>query len=509
MLVGVLAVVGAAPAVVQAQGGFSLSRYRLPPSADEGFGLLSPAPPPHLRLDLRLGIDYSYGQLALSTTTGDGRTRDGYLVENSFTTHLAASMGLGDWFGFWVGLPVTWAQGGADPADLGLPMLAAPAGPAAGDMAIGLRAVFLGDRERPTEGANFSLGAAASLLLPTGVQESLTGDGGVGFRLLISAALGTSMLTPIANVGIAYRPDGDYQGLAQSGSELLFGLGAHLHLDPVRIEAELRGATTLTTDQVFSGDAVPIEVLLGAHLALGSGITAGLAIDAGVTQGVGVPAVRILGTFGVALSLADDDGSDDDDDDDQGGDGAVAGDPDGDGISGAADQCPEEAEDADGHADDDGCPEDDADGDGRPDTDDFCPDEPETPNGYLDDDGCPDGVEINEEGIATTAPLTFEHRDADLTDEANGLLDLLARALQDHQEVVLVQIEGHAAENEGRTNRRLELSGQRAEAVMEYLVGRGVRQGRLTFVGMGSDVPAEAGAHNENRRVSFRVLERR
>ncbi|MBW2465000.1 MAG: OmpA family protein [Deltaproteobacteria bacterium] len=475
-LVGVLAALGATPATTQAQGGFTLSRYRLPPNADEGFGVLSPAPPPHLRLDMRLGIDYSYGQLALSTTTADGRTRDGYLVENSFTTHLAASMGLYDWLGVWVGIPVTWAQGGADPADLGLPMLAAPAGPAAGDMAIGVRAIFLGSRQRPTDGAEFSLGAAASLLLPTGVQESLTGDGGVGFRLLVSAALGTAMVTPIANVGIAYRPDGDYQGIAQSGSELLFALGAHVHLDPVRIEAELRGATTLTTDQVFSGDAVPIEVLVGAHLALGSGLTAGLAVDAGVTEGVGVPAVRILGTFGFALSLADLGDENDDDDDDE----AANVDPDGDGILGARDECPEDAEDADGHADDD-----------------------------LDEDGCPDGVEITEDGLATTAPITFGHRDAELTDEATSLLNVLARALQDHQEVVLVQVEGHAAANEGGTNRRLALSGRRAEAVTAYLVERGVRQGRLTFVGMGSDVPAEAGEHDKNRRVSFRVLERR
>jgi outer membrane protein OmpA-like peptidoglycan-associated protein len=299
--------------------------------------------------------------------------------------------------------------------------------------------------------------------------------------------------------------------LARPGSELLFGVGAHLHLDPVRLEAELRGATTLTADQAFSGDAVPVEVLLGAHFDLGSGLTAGLAIDAGVTQGVGVPAVRILGTLGYALPLASDgegEGDDEDDEDDldttDGG-----GDDDGDGIPNGRDECPSEAEDPDGHADDDGCPEDDADGDGNPDTDDFCPDQAETINDYLDDDGCPDGATIDGTQIQTTEPILFGHRRARLDEGVEASLALVAELLNDNRDIALVQVEGHAAANEGNTDRSLRLSEARAEAVLEFLVDNGVDSARLTFVGMGSDVPATEGAHDENRRVTFRILERR
>jgi outer membrane protein OmpA-like peptidoglycan-associated protein len=65
-------------------------------------------------------------------------------------------------------------------------------------------------------------------------------------------------------------------------------------------------------------------------------------------------------------------------------------DPDGDGIIGAADKCPNEPEDKDGFQDDDGCPDPDNDGDGIPDAKDQCPNEPEDKDGFKDDDGCPD-----------------------------------------------------------------------------------------------------------------------
>ncbi len=507
------------PSVGEAQG-FALNRYYMPPSSTDGFGLFLPAPPAHLTLDARLAVDYAYGPLAVSTTTADGRDRDGYLVENSFTTHFALSLGLADFLGAFVSLPVTWVQSGTD-LSTELPGLVPVQGPAAGDFTLGLRAKLVGERQRPTDGIDVGLGLAAALLLPSGVQSSLTGDGGVGVRAIATLALASAIITPIVNLGFAYRPESEYipQGLtspilARPGSELLFGVGAHLYLDPVRVEAELRGATTVTSGQAFSGDAVPIEVLLGAHFALGSGFTAGLALDAGVTQGVGVPAIRILGTLGYAIPLASEGSGEGDEElgDDEVGDGSeeTSGeDRDGDGIPDSRDRCPDQAEDQDGHADDDGCPEEDADGDGNPDNDDFCPDQPETVNDYLDDDGCPDGATIDGSQIVTTEPILFAHRRAQLEEGVQASLALIAELLNDNAEIALVQVEGHAAANEGNTNRALRLSEARAEAVMEFLIHNGVDAGRLTFVGMGSDVPVSEGSPDENRRVTFRILQRR
>lgn len=66
--------------------------------------------------------------------------------------------------------------------------------------------------------------------------------------------------------------------------------------------------------------------------------------------------------------------------------GDYARDRDGDGIVGTTDQCPEQAEDADGFQDADGCPDPDNDADAVPDADDRCPNEP----GPAVNHGCPD-----------------------------------------------------------------------------------------------------------------------
>jgi len=65
-------------------------------------------------------------------------------------------------------------------------------------------------------------------------------------------------------------------------------------------------------------------------------------------------------------------------------------DPDGDGIVGALDQCPNEPEDFDGFEDSDGCPDLDNDHDGIPDALDRCPMQAEDMDGFDDSDGCPD-----------------------------------------------------------------------------------------------------------------------
>jgi len=73
-------------------------------------------------------------------------------------------------------------------------------------------------------------------------------------------------------------------------------------------------------------------------------------------------------------------------------------DPDGDGISGSADRCPNVAEDKDGFEDEDGCPDPDNDKDGIPDLRDKCPNEPEDKDGFEDEDGCPE-LDNDKDGI--------------------------------------------------------------------------------------------------------------
>jgi outer membrane protein OmpA-like peptidoglycan-associated protein len=76
----------------------------------------------------------------------------------------------------------------------------------------------------------------------------------------------------------------------------------------------------------------------------------------------------------------------------------LIGDPDGDGVFGLDDACPNTPEDLDGYLDSDGCPEPDDDLDGVADVVDRCPAEAEDRDGHEDRDGCPD-VDNDFDGI--------------------------------------------------------------------------------------------------------------
>jgi outer membrane protein OmpA-like peptidoglycan-associated protein len=97
-------------------------------------------------------------------------------------------------------------------------------------------------------------------------------------------------------------------------------------------------------------------------------------------------------------------------------------DPDGDGIMGAHDMCPNEH----GGTNPDGCPTRDRDGDGIADGVDKCPDQPETINGFQDDDGCPDTIPDSDgDGIDDLADkCKDEPEDMDGFQDEDGCPDL-------------------------------------------------------------------------------------
>ncbi len=98
-------------------------------------------------------------------------------------------------------------------------------------------------------------------------------------------------------------------------------------------------------------------------------------------------------------------------------------DPDKDGIMGDADQCPTEAEDADGFEDENGCPDPDNDNDTVLDASDQCPTDAEDADGFKDDDGCPD-PDNDGDGIADgTDQCPAEAEDADSFEDENGCPD--------------------------------------------------------------------------------------
>lgn len=238
-------------------------------------------------------------------------------------------------------------------------------------------------------------------------------------------------------------------------------------------------------------------------------------------------------------------GAQEDMDGDRDDDGCPDNDRDRDGIEDAADRCPDEAEDTDGYGDEDGCPETDFDQDGVPDDGDQCPDQPENLNGFEDTDGCPDEARDSDgdgfpdatdqcpnaaetiNGRADfdgcpdgTASVRVQGTQLLVTDEVrfaqDGVsidgrsslraLDAVAALIKLHPEYGPIRVEGHT-ETTGDRAAQVELSRQRAQAVVNYLVEQGVPASRLEVLGVGPDRPIDTSnssrAHRRNRRVEF------
>ena len=197
-------------------------------------------------------------------------------------------------------------------------------------------------------------------------------------------------------------------------------------------------------------------------------------------------------------------------------DGCPDPDNDNDGIVDDADECNLEPEIMNGYKDTDGCPDTvpDKDGDGIPDTVDKCPNVPENVNGFEDEDGCPDRgselVKVETDDIKILQRVEFA-TGKDVIDGAKSfaVLDAVASALKLHPEIFLVEIGGHT-DNVGNANDNKTLSQKRADAVVKYLVGKGVQATRLTAKGYGAEKPiadnkSKAG-QQKNRRVEFVIL---
>lgn len=105
----------------------------------------------------------------------------------------------------------------------------------------------------------------------------------------------------------------------------------------------------------------------------------------------------------------------------------------------------------------------------------------------------------------------FETNEAIIKPESFELLNMVARTLVEHPEVLGVRVEGHADER-GGDDFNLNLSQRRAEAVRIYLIRAGVGPDRLTAKGWGEQKPLVEESTEEawavNRRVEFHITER-
>jgi peptidoglycan-associated lipoprotein len=105
------------------------------------------------------------------------------------------------------------------------------------------------------------------------------------------------------------------------------------------------------------------------------------------------------------------------------------------------------------------------------------------------------------------ADLFFAYDSAALSGEATALLEAHAAWLG-RNPTVTVTIEGHCDER-GTVEYNLALGDQRARAVKDYLVSRGIAEDRLVTVSYGKERPLDPGtgesAWSRNRRAHFVV----
>lgn len=152
-------------------------------------------------------------------------------------------------------------------------------------------------------------------------------------------------------------------------------------------------------------------------------------------------------------------------------------------------------------------PPSDRDHDGTLDNSDKCPDVP----GPKDNFGCPypeKPVVVVPQVLELKEKVQFPWNSAKLDTTANVVLDQVVAALLNSNVNNKVTVEGHAS-SEGKVEYNNKLSQKRADAVLEYLVSKGVKRSVLTSKGFGSSVPVatnktEAG-RVANRRVEFDV----
>jgi OmpA-OmpF porin, OOP family len=204
-------------------------------------------------------------------------------------------------------------------------------------------------------------------------------------------------------------------------------------------------------------------------------------------------------------------------------------DKDSDGIADADDKCPNEA----GLAKYNGCPIPDTDGDGVNDEEDKCINE----KGFARYQGCPipdtdgDGVNdeedkcINVKGIVANqgcpeiskAVIDKINYAAKNVFFASGSSKLLPKSYASLNEVVkllksdeslLIDVSGHT-DASGKEDKNQILSEARAKAVKDYLVSKGIAEGRLASAGFGSTKPVAdnktAAGKAKNRRTELSV----
>lgn len=169
-------------------------------------------------------------------------------------------------------------------------------------------------------------------------------------------------------------------------------------------------------------------------------------------------------------------------------------DRDGDGVEDDSDKCP----DVPGAIAGEGCP--DTDGDGIYDNIDKCPTKP----GIAANKGCPEMKVATIKAIEKAAKNIFFETNKDiLKKESFDDIDILVKILRDYSEASVI-IEGHT-DSDGDPVRNLDLSQRRADAVVVYMLNKGISPERMKALGFGDTRPKVPNTSVLNKATNRRV----
>jgi OmpA-OmpF porin, OOP family len=457
-------------------------------------------------LDFSLGLVGSYAHDVLDLEGGGAH----YTVEHYLTPQLQFAIGLFKWVELGLTLPVHIMYGTTDAGSF--------SGQFVGDIGLHAKTRLLSSSKYPV-----GLGLLFSVYAPSGDASKFLGEGQTTLRpeLILDKEFGRARRFRLSlNAGLLVRPsthtftDAATMQTRALGTQFAYGLGAAYAVVPQRFELVAEG----TGYAGATPHSSPLEAVLAAKVYLAAKSYFEIGGSAGTIPGqTGSPDFRVFVGFIFEPAI---------------------GDRDGDGIKDDVDKCPDEPEDFDDFEDEDGCPDPDNDHDGILDRDDQCPNEP----GPVENHGCPwppppppppppapeppppppappppppeppkQLTRLRRGAIETMSPIFFETAKAIIKPISYPTLDAVAETMRANPQLLIVEVQGHADER-GDDDYNMRLTEDRAAAVVEYLVKKGVDADRLRSHGYGETKPVchrhDEPCWSKNRRVEFVILRR-
>ena len=131
---------------------------------------------------------------------------------------------------------------------------------------------------------------------------------------------------------------------------------------------------------------------------------------------------------------------------------------------------------------------------------DKCPEVAGTKTNY----GCPEvSVEVKKRLAFAATAIQFDLGKASIKSSSNKILDEIVGILNEYSDYNMT-IDGYT-DNTGKADRNLELSKERANAVKEYFIGKGIAASRLRADGHGSENPVATNSTRAGRAKNRRV----